>query len=191
MNQLAILEEYYLTYKRNNQLDLNKILMNLEINIHEIDKRLSTLEAELQDLKYKFAEKPVDYQEEIWVKIRGFAIENMTSSLLNPSRNYRFHIVEIGETFIRVDKLGKVRLTRDMFLSVFQMLRNSDSWIRIGASVVNTKPNTVEGYLKSNFFGGNMNAQMTASWISAILVRSKISIIFNNKAIGQAIKYTE
>ena len=190
MSELAILEEYYLHFLRNNQkLDLNKILMNIESSIHDLDGRLSKVEVELQDLLDKFAENPVDYQEEIWVKIRGFAIESKTPSLLNPSRNYGFHIVEVGETFIRVDKLGKVRLTKNMFISVYQILRDTGSWVKIGASVKNTKPNSVEGYLKSHFFGGDMNAQMTASWVSAILVRSNVGIIFNDKAVGQAIRY--
>ena len=34
-----------------------------------------------------------------------------------------------------------------------------------------------------------MNGKMSASWISAILVKSTVGIIFNNKAIGQAIKH--
>jgi hypothetical protein len=190
MSKLAILEEYYLKVKKKNQLDLNTVLLNIESSIHNIDERLSKVEVEVQDLKDKFATNPLDYQEKIWVKIRGYAIEAKTSSLLNPSRNYRFHIVETAETFIRVDKLGKVRLTRDMFLTIFQKLREIDSWVKIGASVKNTKPNSVEGYLKSLFFGGDMNAQMTASWVSAILVRSNVGIIFNNKAVGQALKYT-
>ena len=109
MSKLADLEEYYLSLKRNNQLDLNKVLLNIESSIHDLDERLSKVEVELQDLKVKFTINHLDYQEEKWVKIRGFAIETKTSSLLNPSRNYGFHIVEIGETFIRVDKLGKVR----------------------------------------------------------------------------------
>jgi hypothetical protein len=189
MSKLADLEEYYLSLKRNNQLDLNKVLLNIESSIQDLDERLSKVEVELQNLIVKFTINPLDDQEEKWVKIRGFAIETKTSSLLNPSRNYGFHIVEIGETFIRVDKLGKVRLTRDMFISVFQMLRDTDSWVKIGASVNNTKLNSVEGYLKSHFFGGDMGAQMTASWVSAILVRSNVGIIFNNKAVGQALKY--
>jgi hypothetical protein len=47
----------------------------------------------------------------------------------------------------------------------------------------------VEGHLKNHFFAGNMSGQMSASWVSAILVRSDIGIIFNNKAVGQAIRY--
>jgi len=30
---------------------------------------------------------------------------------------------------------------------------------------------------------------MSASWVSALLVRSNVGIIFNNKAIGQAIRH--
>lgn len=213
MSKLAILEEYYLSWKRNNLIDINEILLNIESSINDFDERLSKVESELKELRVifsraqvlderlskmevglqeihaKFAERPIEYHDEIWVKIRGFAIETRTSSLLNPSRNYRFDIVEVGDSFIRVDKLGKVRLTNDMFISVFQMLRNIGSWVKIGASVRNTKLDSVEGHLKSHFFGGDMSGQMTATWISAILVRSNIGVIFNNKSVGQAIKY--
>ena len=134
MSELAILEEYYLHLLRTNQkLDLNKILMNIESSIHDLDGRLSKVGAALQDLLVKF--------------------------------------------------------TKNMFISVYQVLRDTGSWVKIGASVKNTKPNSVEGYLKSHFFGGDMDAQMTASWVSAILVRSNVGIIFNDKAVGQAIRY--
>ena len=105
------------------------------------------------------------------------------------SRNFRFKIVEVDDDFIRIDKLGKIRLTKDMFLSVFTLLKEKGDWIRIGASVTNTKPNTVEGHIKTLFFEGNLNGQMSASWVSALLVRSNVGIIFNNKAIGQAIRH--
>jgi hypothetical protein len=100
--------------------------------------------------------------------------------LLNPSRIYRFKIVEVDDDYIRVDKLGKVKLTKEMFLSVFEFLMEKGDWTRIGASV--TK--------KMHFFTGIMDRQMSASWVSAILVRSNVGIIFNNKAVGQAIRYT-
>lgn len=77
-----------------------------------------------------------------------------------------------------------------MFLSVIKMLQEKADWVRIGASVTNTKPDTVEGFLKKNFFKGGMNGNMTAPWISAILARADVGIIFNNKAVGQALRYS-
>ena len=61
MSKLADLEEYYLSLKRNNQLDLNKVLLNIESSIHDLDERLSKVEVELQDLKVKFTINHLDY----------------------------------------------------------------------------------------------------------------------------------
>jgi len=175
---------------RTEQLDLQTFLMNLESKIQEIDERLLRLESVTLELKDQINKNnSLSYLEKIWIKIRGYAIENTTSLLLNPSRNFRFKIVEVDDGFIRIDKLGKIRLTKDMFLSVFKLLKEKRDWIRIGASVTNTKPNTVEGHIKMLFFKGDMNGQMSASWVSALLVRSNVGIIFNNKAIGQAVNY--
>jgi len=172
------------------QLDLRTFLMNLESKIQEFDERLLRLESVTLELKEQINKNNIlNHHERTWIKIRGYAIENTTSMLLNPSRNFRFKIVEVDDDFIRIDKLGKIKLTKDMFLSVFMLLKEKGDWIRIGASVTNTKPNTVEGHIKMHFFGGDMNGQMSASWVSALLVRSNVGIIFNNKAIGQAIRH--
>ena len=172
------------------KLDLQTFLMNLESRIQKLDERLLILESEILELKNLIIKNnSLNNLEKIWIKIRGYAIENTTSILLNPSRDFRFKIVEVDDDFIRIDKLGKIRLTKDMFLSVFMLLKEKEDWIRIGASVKNTKPNTVEGHLKTLFFKGDMNGQMSASWVSATLVRSNVGIIFNNKAIGQAIRH--
>lgn len=188
MSKITLLERYYMLW-RSEQLDLKTFLFNLESRIQELDERLLRLESETLELKDLIIENnSLNYLEKIWIKIRGYAIENTTSMLLNPSRNFRFKIVEVDDEFIRIDKLGKIRLTKEMFLSVIMLLKEKEDWIRIGASVKNTKPNTVEGHLKKHFLGGNMNGQMSASWVSALLVRSNIGIIFNNKAIGQAIR---
>jgi hypothetical protein len=175
---------------RAEQLDLKNFLMNLESRIQELDDRLLQVESEIQELKENVSKnKSSNNIETVWIKIRGYAIENSNLMLLNPSRNYRFSIVEVDDDFIRVDKLGKTKLTKEMFLFIYRLLMENREWIRIGASVKNTKPNTIEGILKMNFHSGDMNSQMSASWISAILVRASVGIIFNNKAIGQAIRY--
>ncbi len=190
MSKVRLLDRYYVQW-RAEQLDLKTFLMNIESRMHEFDERLSRLESEILELKDLINIKnSFTSFENVWIKIRGYIIENSSSMLLNPSRNYRFKIVEVDDDFIRIDKLGKVKLTKEMFLSVFELLKEKGDWTRIGASVTNTKPNTVEGHLKKNFFAGTINGQMSASWVSAILVRSNIGIIFNNKAIGQAIRYT-
>ena len=188
MKNISLLERYYMLWKTE-QLDLKTFLMNLESKIQELDDRLSRLEAENEEIKKLIENEFRNNLGEMWVKIRGYTIENNTSFLLNPSKRYRFNIIEVDENFIRVDKLGKIRLTKNMFISVYEMLKKRRDWVNIGSSVKNTKPHTVEGHLKSNFFGGNMNGQMTASWVSAILVRSNVGIIFNDKALGQAIRY--
>ncbi len=191
MSKVTLLERYYMLWKTE-QLDLQTFLMNLESRIQELDERILRLESETLELKDQIKKNnSVNHLERTWIKIRGYAIENPTSMLLNPSRNFRFKIVEVDNDFIRIDKLGKIKLTKEMFLSVFTLLKEKRDWIRIGASVTNTKPNTVEGHLKKLFFTGNMNGQMSASWISAILVRSNVGIIFNNKAIGQAVNYPQ
>ncbi|EMR74169.1 hypothetical protein MCGE09_00576 [Thaumarchaeota archaeon SCGC AB-539-E09] len=189
MSKITLLERYYMLW-RTEQLDIRTFLMNLESRIQELDERILRLESETLELKELVNKNnSSNNRERIWIKIRGYAIENTTSILLNPSSNFRFKIVEVDDDFIRIDKLGKIRLTKDMFLSVFMLLKEKKDWIRIGASVKNTKPDTVEGHIKSLFFKGDMNGKMSASWISAILVKSTVGIIFNNKAIGQAIKY--
>jgi hypothetical protein len=189
MSKLSLLEKYYMIWK-NRQLEVESFILNLEAAIQELDERLSRLESEFEEIKNRiFVNAPVDDRESIWIKIRGYSIESKKSTLLNPSKNYLFQIVEVTDDFIRVDKLGRVKLTKDMFMSVYEMLKEKRDWIRIGASVKNTDPNTVEGYLKSRFFGGNMDGQMTAPWISALLVRSDVEILFNDKAVGQAIKF--
>ena len=189
MSKLSLLEKYYMIWK-NRQLEVESFILNLEAVIQELDERLSRLESEFEEIKNRiFVNAPVDDRESIWIKIRGYSIESKKSTLLNPSKNYLFQIVEVTDDFIRVDKLGRVKLTKDMFMSVYEMLKEKRDWIRIGASVKNTDPNTVEGYLKSRFFGGNMDGQMTAPWISALLVRSDVEILFNDKAVGQAIKF--
>ncbi len=190
MSKVRLLEQYYMQW-RAEQLDLQTFLMNLESRMQEFEERLLRLESDILELKDLINKKnSSNYFEEVWIKIRGYVIENSSSMLLNPSRSYKFKIVEVDDDFLRIDKLGKVKLTKEMFLSVFELLKEKGNWTRIGASVTNTKPNTVEGHLKKNFFAGTINGQMSASWVSAILVRSNVGIIFNNKAIGQAIRYT-
>jgi len=71
------------------QLDLRTFLMNLESKIQEFDERLLRLESVTLELKDQINKNStLNYLEKIWIKIRGYAIENTTSMLLNPSRNF-------------------------------------------------------------------------------------------------------
>ena len=167
------------------------IYLDLESRFSKIEDRLTQIEEELMQqrqlleaLKYK------PLQDDLWLKIRGHAIERKTINLLNPRKDYPFHIVEATEDYIRVDKLGQERLTAQMFVSLTEYLKTTGDWIKIGATVRNTKLGTVEAFLKSRFHGGDMNATMTAPWVAALLVRANVGVIFNGKAVGQAIRYT-
>jgi hypothetical protein len=169
---------------------LKALYSELESKIQKLEKRMSNLEFEnekLRDVLNNY--KPLSEDEEIWLKIRGKAIESNSLSLLNPSKRYSFQIVEVSKDFIRVDKIKEIKLTKEIFRSLYNHLKVKKDWMKIGASIRNTKIDTVEGYLKENFFGEDMNGPMTAPWISALIVRADVGIEFNNKSLGQAIKY--
>jgi hypothetical protein len=185
--ELSDWSEYFL--RRKLRL-LSEKYEELEHKFLEMEKRLLELEAYNESLAARLntldAPTPRD---EIWLKIRGRAIEAKSLQLLNPSKKFVFQIVEVSDDFIRVDKLGQTRLTRDMFLSVLEYLKAAGEWVRIGASVRGTKPDTVEGHLKSKFHGGDMNAKMTAPWLSAMIVAADVGVEFNNKSVGQSLRY--
>jgi len=171
---------------------IKSLYRDLEARVLDLESRLSALESENKELRRKIPSfEPLSEDVEVWLKVRGLAIESKTLYLLNPSKNYRFQVVEVSNDYIRIDKLGKQKLVKDMFVSVYDRLKNVEGWIRIGASVTDTKSDTIEGFLKENFFGGDMNGPMTAPWISALLVRSNVGVEFNNQAMGQAIRYTQ
>jgi hypothetical protein len=78
-------------------------------------------------------------------------------------------------------------MTRSMFLGIYDYLKNK-GWVAIGARWVGARPNTVEGFIKKEFFNDNPHALSTATWFSAILVYSNIGVEFNNKAKGQKLR---
>ena len=169
---------------------LKALYSDLESKIQKLEKRITDLEFENENLRDVLNNyKPLSEDEEIWLKIRGKAIESNSLTLLNPSKRYSFQIVEVSKDFIRVDKIKEIKLTKEIFRSLYNHLKAKKDWVKIGASIRNTKIDTVEGYLKENFFSGDMNGPMTAPWISALIVRADIGIEFNNKSLGQAIKY--
>ena len=62
----------------------------------------------------------------------------------------------------------------------------SGIWVELGASRINTRPNTLEGRIKLEF-NGKLNGLSTVSWIAAILVKVFNNIKFNYEAKGQAL----
>lgn len=127
----------------------------------------------------------------VWSKIHSFALRQVgkETPILNPEYSSPFVISEVTDDYIQIDKLS-IKLTREMFEDTHEFLMNGDTWIRIGASRVNTRPGTLEEYLKLNYFGGKKNSLSTATWVAAILVHSCNSIEFNEKSRDQAIRYT-
>jgi len=153
-------------------------------------EELNTLKEFYDERLLELSFKSQAWDEEIWNEIIEFTKDsiNKLHYLLNPTRRAEFRIIEVTEGFIRVDKLRQNKLSKQMFLSIFNYLKEKCAWVNIGASRVNTKPETIEGFLKTKFLRGNMNALSTAPWVSAILVYSNIGVEFNNKARGQAIR---
>ena len=169
---------------------IHSIFLELESRFSGLDDRITRLEEEVyhhRQLLEDLQRKPV--QTPIWDEIKNYLEYNRTLTLLNPRKEYPFKILDLTDEIVTVDKLGAIRLTSDMFTRLYEYLKQRGSWVKIGATIQNTKPETVEAFLKNNFHGGNMNGAMTASWVSAILVKSGVGVEFNDKAIGQAIRY--
>ena len=127
--------------------------------------------------------------DEVWEKILDFSRSHMGKPipLLNPEKPSPFTITEVSDDYIRIDKL-RIKMTKQMFLSIYNYLKDRRGWVEIGARRVDARPDTVEGFIKTKFFNSNMNALSTATWFSAILVYSNIGVEFNNKARGQKIR---
>lgn len=125
----------------------------------------------------------------VWEKILDFSKSHKGKliPLLNPKKGSPFTITEVQDDYVRIDKLP-IKMTKQMFLSVYNYLKSRRDWVEIGARRVGARPDTLEGFMKTQFFNGNMDALSTATWFSAILVHSNIGIEFNNKAIGQKLR---
>uniref|UniRef100_A0A7C2P194 Uncharacterized protein n=1 Tax=candidate division WOR-3 bacterium TaxID=2052148 RepID=A0A7C2P194_UNCW3 len=129
-------------------------------------------------------------QDEVWERILNFARSNegKAVALLNPSKGSPFTITEVSENYIRINKLP-IKMTKNMFLDIYDYLKSRRGWVEIGARRVGASPDTVEGFIKMKFFNGNVDALSTATWFAAILVYSNIGIEFNHKAKGQKIRF--
>lgn len=130
-------------------------------------------------------------KDETWNGIINYSntVHGKLIPILNPNTNSPFVINEISDDYIKIDKLRDNKLTKQMFLAVYNFVKSKMNWVRIGASRVNTSEDTVEGLLKQNFFNNNQNGLSTATWVSAVLVYSDVGIAFNNKAKGQKIRF--
>ena len=128
-------------------------------------------------------------QNQVWEKILDFSksAQGQLIPLLNPKIRSPFKITEVSNNYIRIDKLP-IKMTKHMFLSIYDYLKSKGCWIEIGARWVGARPNTVEGVVKKKYFNDNPNGLSTATWFSAILVYSNIGMEFNNKAKGQKIR---
>ena len=127
--------------------------------------------------------------EYVWEKISKFSKLNQGKELplLNVAKGTPFVIVKVTDNFVKVDKLPLVNLSKDIFEIVHDYIKTQKGWVPIGTSRINTKPNTIEGIIKSTIFKRNMNATSTATWVAAILVHSDVGIKFNQKSRGQAL----
>jgi hypothetical protein len=128
-------------------------------------------------------------KDEVWKRILDYARSSYEKPipLLNPNKKSPFIITEISDYHIRIDKLP-IKMTKQMFLRIYDYIKSKSDWVKIGASRTNTEEETIEGFIKKEFFGNNPNGLSTATWFSAILVYSDIGVEFNNKAKGQKLR---
>ena len=136
--------------------------------------------------------KEFDQKNNVWDKITSYLSNNKKLNLLSNSENSQiFNIVEITNDYIRIkfqETKTTLKLERDRFISAYCMLEeNKGNWILLGASRVNTKPNTLEGRIKLDY-NNKLNGLSTVSWIAAILEKVFDNIKFNYMQKGQALK---
>jgi hypothetical protein len=128
----------------------------------------------------------------IWSKITEFLKDNKKLNLLSPLSNSQvFEIAEVGDDHIKIkfqESKGNLKIEKSRFISAYKMLEEKKGvWVALGASRINTKPNTLEGRIKLDF-NGKLNGLSTVSWIAAILVKAFDKIKFNYEVKGQALK---
>ncbi|MBN2073611.1 MAG: hypothetical protein JW770_06680 [Actinobacteria bacterium] len=130
-------------------------------------------------------------EDNIWHEIKTFLQNNPKLNLLSPLANSQiFEVTEITDDFIRIrfqESKGTLKIEKRRFLSAYSMLEEKRGiWVELGASRINTRPNTLEGRIKLEF-NGKLNGLSTVSWIAAILVKVFNNIKFNYEAKGQAL----
>ena len=154
------------------------------------DAKMYIKYTEVNDPPEKDPLPDVTYSNSVWDKIKKYGEAQLGKQipLLNPKTNSTFMITEISENYLKIDKLP-INLSAELFLESFQHVAQNKTWLKIGASRINTKKDTLEGFLKRKYYKGSMNALSTATWVAAILVYSQDEIEFNGKSRGQAIKF--
>ena len=128
----------------------------------------------------------------IWSKVTEFLKSNKKLNLLSPLSNSQvFDVTEIADDYIIIkfqESKGNLKIEKSRFISAYKMLEEKKGvWVALGASRINTKPNTLEGRIKLDF-NGKLNGLSTVSWIAAILVKVFDNIKFNYEIKGQALK---
>ena len=131
-------------------------------------------------------------EDKIWLQITEFLKSNKKLNLLSPlSSSQVFEISEVADDYIIIkfqESKGNLKIEKSRFISAYKVLEEKKGvWVALGASRINTKPNTLEGRIKLDF-NGKLNGLSTVSWIAAILVKAFDNIKFNYEAKGQALK---
>jgi len=158
--------------------------------LEKFDVKMYNKYAEDNDPPEKDHTPDINYSNSVWDKISKYGEAQLGNQipLLNPKIHSTFTITELSENYLKIDKLA-INLSAELFMESFQHVAQHKTWLKIGASRINTKHDTLEGFLKRKYFNGSMNALSTATWVAAILVYSHNEIEFNRKSRGQAIKY--
>ena len=128
----------------------------------------------------------------IWLQITEFLKNNKKLNLLSPLSNSQvFEVAEITNDYIKIkfqESKGNLKIEKSRFVSAYKMLEEKKgTWVALGSSRINTKPNTLEGRIKLDY-NNKLNGLSTVSWIAAILVKVFDNIKFNYKIKGQALK---
>ena len=134
-------------------------------------------------------------KKDVWGKIKTFLQDNKRLNLLSPSSNSQiFDVIEISDDCIIIQfqvSKNKFKIEKSRFLSAYSMLEEKKGiWVDLGSSRENTKLNTLEGRIKSEY-NGKLNGLSTAPWIASILVKTFDNIKFNYEIKGQALIMTD
>ena len=128
--------------------------------------------------------------EDVWKKIKAFSqlYQGKPIPILNPSIQSTFMITEVSDDYIKIDKI-QIKMTKNMFLSIYDYLKCRGCWVEIGARRVGARPNTLEGFIKNDLLKVGPDGLSTATWFAAIMIHADIGIDFNNVAKGQKLRW--
>jgi len=147
----------------------------------EIDNTFRALaeiiyEQYISDLKQN--KKGLDMKDTIWLPITEFLKNNRKLNLLSQLSNSQvFEITEITNDYIKIqfqDSKGDLKIERSRFVSAYKMLEEKKGvWVALGASRINTKPNTLEGRIKLDY-NNKLNGLSTVSWLRYLTILNLI-----------------